>query len=144
MNRFHRRPSRRARRGAAAIEFAFTLPLLAATLLFTIEYAYFFSVRTQVVQAASQAARFAASVNANSDAELAAALSFQLMLEEMGIECDSSCTVDVTANSDIVELSVLVPYDQVTNAFPTDGKGFLSIIAPTSLPARVTYPRLVQ
>lgn len=122
------RPFRSIRRGAAALEFALVLPLLALLVLGGLDWGYYFFAEQVVVNAAREGAR-AGSLEAVDDSAAladaeAAARSF---LSRGGLAPDSA-SVAVTLGADSVVVRVTYPTGSLT--------GLAGLVVPDS--ARAT------
>jgi Flp pilus assembly protein TadG len=112
----------RARRGAAAVEFALILPVVLGILSVTVDYGNLLYMRSLVVQSALDGARSggrAAPDDVLTDAEAAARES----LTNLGIACDVDCTVEATfievADFDAVRVRVDVSHTPLFGLVPT-------------------------
>ncbi len=131
------------RRGATAVEFAMTFPVLAILLLITVEYGWYFSQLAMVQNVTVEATRFAAnqpSFLAESTAESTAVILFN----DMEFDCATlGCAINATMGTsgllDTVELEVEVPYEQLTGILPS-GRLTYVIPVPTSLRGRAILP----
>lgn len=143
-----RRPDHRAvlprrRRGAAAVEFAMTLPVMAFLLIGIIEYSWFMSQRAMVESAAGDVARYAATQPTGTQLAAASATG-AVLLEDLGFDCDAlDCTIatqTVTVDAiDAIEVRLQVQFDQLTNAFPAGSSG-LGLLMPDNLIGQATVP----
>lgn len=110
----------RSRRGAAAIEFAMVVPILAAALLGAAEYGLMFGQREAVVEAAREAA-WVVAVDGGS---LADAQDRALaLLDERGVDClDRECVVNVRSlggSPELIEGEVDIRYVPALGFVPT-------------------------
>ena len=118
---------RRRARGAAAVEFALIVPLLAVVLFGIINYGDMLSVRQSVSQAASEGAR-AAAVFQGSDKEAEARSAVDDALEAQGQRCpawgegESPCDDDIAAcegdaTRQCATVKVIIEYDALVPGF---------------------------
>lgn len=112
----------RARRGANALEFALTLPILLAILSGVIDYSYLLHLQFSMVNAVSQGAR-AASATDYADGPLAVATTVVNEVWTLS-EFDSFPTVTATeftlSNGDLaVQVTAEVPYEPLVGFLPT-------------------------
>lgn len=117
--REERRRERRGERGAAAVEFALILPILATLLFGIIDYGDMLSVRQAVSQAAAEGAR-AAAVNPDDGAKAAAAMAaVEDALDAHGEECTAACDVEIVAcgSAECAEVTVVIDYDALIPGF---------------------------
>lgn len=143
-----RRPMLRRRRGAAVMEFALTLPIMVMMLLASIEFGNYFTQLAAVKAAARDAARFGSNQHGFQLAQTQGAAAARSVLAEIGFPCatGNACTVDSEivqeSGLNFVQVTVVVPYDQITGALPnwygTDGETTLN--TPTQLRARALFP----
>lgn len=135
----------RPRRGAAAAEFALTLPVMVLLLLGTIEYGNYFSQLAMVNTAVQDAARFGSNQSNTLLAQTQAGAAARTLLNDLGFDCDdlAACGIRPTLFAEdgliYIELTVNVPYDQVTNAIPKMGE-YGTVALPTTMRARAVFP----
>ncbi|HMV65391.1 MAG TPA: pilus assembly protein [Myxococcota bacterium] len=139
------RSRRGSRRGIAAVEFALTLPVTALILIGTLEFGWYFSRLVMVNSATYDAARLAAFEDNSTDAVVTAEAAVTTLLADMGMDCGAlGCAIDADRidvdGLPMVELSVSVPYAQLTGIIPGHGVGGRSFDAPTLLNARAVMP----
>lgn len=139
------RSGRRARRGAAAAEFALTAPILVLLLLGTVEYGNYFSQLAMLNGVTRDACRFGSNQANDEDAMAAAEAAATTLLGDLEIDCTSGlCTIDATiidtTEPPTLELVVDVPYVQLTGVLPQTGP--VSFLSPGQLRMRSTYPRV--
>lgn len=134
---------RDARRGAAAVEFALTLPIIVLLLLGTIEYGNYFSQLAMVNAVARDACRFGGNQDGPAEAGTNAQAAARQLLVDLGFPCQlgsGQCSVQAQPFQEsgltFLELRVDVEYDQLTGAFPEIGLSAL----PELLRARAVYP----
>lgn len=88
--------ARRTDRGAAAVEFALVLPILAALVFGIINFGYVLTVRQAVSQAADEGARAAAVAQTDPSAKGMEAI--ESALDEQNLDCTSGgCSVSTSA-----------------------------------------------
>ncbi|MCB9666214.1 MAG: pilus assembly protein [Alphaproteobacteria bacterium] len=135
----------RARRGAAAAEFALTAPILVLLLLGTIEYGNYFSQLSMMNGIVRDACRFGSNQSLEEDAEDAAEAAAITMLNDVGMDCGVlSCTITATiidtTEPPTLELVVDLPYTQITGVLPETGP--VSFLGPGQLRMRAAYPHV--
>ena len=161
---------RRHERGAAALEFAILLPLLLLILFEVISWAYMFSFRQTLSQAASEGARAAVGgsttltcgndpstfTTSGCPAQYAAAKAIENALDQYGM----TCVATVPTGSDQVQCSIPAPTTcagdathtciRVTVSYPYRSKpllsGMPSAIPPFSLvlPPDLSFTSVVE
>ena len=112
----------RARRGAAAIEFGLTLPILTLFVLAVIEYGWLFSQQTAVLYAVRDGTRVAVTFSAD-DAESEAVDHVERVLAGFGVDCGQvTCQTFTTlaggAGSRTLRVLTSLPYDALTGMVP--------------------------
>lgn len=138
----------RARRGAAAMEFAFTLPIMVMLLLGSIEFGNYFTQLAVVKAATRDAARFGSNQPSLALAQTQAAAAVRTLLVDMDYPCGSGnvCTVDARivqeGGINFVRVDVDVPYDQITGAIPNwfGEDGNTTVKTPTRLRSASLFP----
>lgn len=142
----HARLHRRSRRGAAAIEFALTFPLIVVMLLASIEYGNYFSELSVVNAATRDAARYGSAQSTASEAQIQGAFAARTLLSDMGFACgpaSPACSVNTNIEQqggvNALVVRVDASYNQLTNAFPRVNQN-LAVTMPTRLRARAVYP----
>lgn len=134
------------RRGAAAIEFVLTLPVLVLMLFGTIEFGNYFSNLITVTSAAQDAVRFGARATTQAQAVIQTELAIQALIDDLAFDCSAGagCIVDATMVSrsgiNYVQLEVRVPYVSLTGAAPGEGSGGVEV--PLNYVATATYPHV--
>lgn len=140
MKRWRRITTRRSRRGGAAVEFAFTFPVMVLILLGVMEFGFYFGRLHAVNNATRDAARFGANQPSSAFAMARAEEAAALLLADLGFDC-GTCGATATMVPGIVDMLVLevnVPYVQLTGVAPrSDIMGFR---APRTLRARIAMP----
>lgn len=112
---------RTTRRGAAAMEFALTLPIVLMITLGTVEYSWAFMNRVWLNNAARDAVRSATGVEpaaAPAQAERRA----RQALDELGVDCRSGCTVRAEVRNgayDVLALRIQMTYPRLSGFVPT-------------------------
>lgn len=135
----------RSRRGATAVEFALTFPVIATMMIATMEFGWYFTRSNMVSAAVSEGVRRAAVARSPGTAESTAPAIVREMLEEVGFGC-GGCTVDVALEGagglDLLVVEVIVPYEQLTGVLPAPGGalGSIGFKAPDTLRARAAVP----
>lgn len=138
--------ARRARKGAAAVEFALTAPLMILVLLGTIEYGNFFSQLAMVTASARDAARYGSNQTTGALARNQAAAAARVLLTDVGFDCadPATCFIETTivqrGGVNMIEVYVDLDYEQLTNAIPRIGNSESTVGLPTRLRSRVLYP----
>lgn len=127
----------RRRRGSAAVEFAFTAPVMLLLLTGVVEWGYYIQREQLVVQAVRDGALAGSAVLDHDDAETVAQERTASALELAGFseaDFDVSVSTSTEATGDVVTVSVDVAYSPVLNLLP----------APDSLHADNTFRLLDQ
>jgi Flp pilus assembly protein TadG len=96
------------RRGAAAVEFALTAPLLLLILSAVLDYGWYLSRLTSVLQAVREGTRIGSRTDQASGPEAAAVAATEATLTTLGVPCET-VTCDVTAT-----MGVLADMDTIT------------------------------
>jgi len=117
---------RHARRGASALEFALTLPILLIIVSAIAAYGWFLAQQTQVLQAVGDGARLAATVarDAATGPEDAAVEHTRTVLTGMGIPCsageDCELEAEITSSGslDVITVRASIGYSPVTGLVP--------------------------
>lgn len=108
-----------ARRGAAAVEFALTLPIYLVMIGAVFEYGWYLNQLTSVVHSAREGVRYAVTIDQDDNPETEAINQTTAVLEGLGIDCSggSSCTITATTSGagsvDTLTISVLVDYTPI-------------------------------
>jgi Flp pilus assembly protein TadG len=128
------------RRGAAAVEFGLTTPVVVVLCMATAEYGWYFHRLTRVANSTTEAARFAITsplVDVATDADSRV----KYLLDSYGMDCVADLTCEITstythdaANVDYLTLHVRVPHFPLTDMLPT----------PDYLAAEITMPTIMQ
>jgi hypothetical protein len=130
------------RRGVAAVEFAFTFPLMAVLMLLTVEFGFYFSRLQLMAQLTREAVRYASNQDSLTKAQVFAAASTRQLLDDVGMPCGADCTVAVqvfrTGGLDHVAVDLRYPYRQLTGILPTNS--ILPIPVPRYFNARAVMP----
>ncbi len=119
--------SRLGRRGATAVEFALTLPILVVILGGIIEYGWYIQSLTSVVHAAREGARYGVTFDVDEDPETEAEAHARSALAGLGIDCDGAAVCTISANTDtsgsvgVLVLDITVQYDAIAGMVPTPG-----------------------
>lgn len=114
---------KRSRSGAAALEFALTLPIVLMITLGTVEYSWGFMNRVWLNNAARDAIRSATGVEpaaAPAQAERRA----RQALTELGVDCRSGCSVRAEVREgtyDVLALQIEMAYPRLTGFVPAPG-----------------------
>jgi len=138
-----RRGERGRRRGAAAVEFALTLPIMMSVLIFGIEFGWYFTRLAMVNSATQDAVRYAARGDNGLDAAVLAQNTARILLQDMGFECPCGQRGRsmIVGGVPMVDLEVAVPYEQLTGALPS-GTSMIAFVSPTTLRAHAAFPFL--
>jgi hypothetical protein len=133
-----------SRRGATAVEFAMTFPVMALILMITVEFGFYYSQLAMVQSVAIESVRFGANQPNSSIGETAAEQVALILLEDSGFDCDAlDCEIRaIGSNAGViptVEIEIEVEYAQVTGILPGGRLGY-AIRVPRVLPARATMP----
>ncbi len=117
----------RRRRGAAAVEFALTLPFLLLVVMGIIELSLLMHRAHQITRVARDACRIGSGVlegvaPTGDEIEAAAIDHAEFALETLGVDCGAGCTIDATWYEDegwmLLRVEVDVPYDPFTGLLP--------------------------
>ena len=117
---------RSARRGASAIEFALTLPLVLAVVSAVLDYGWYLTQAANVLAAVREGARYGVTVDQDDGPETAAVNQTEAALAALGVQCGGAagdCTVDAsvgqTGTLDSLTVSVEVGYIPLMGLVPT-------------------------
>jgi len=108
-----------ARRGAAAVEFALTLPLYLVLIGAVFEYGWYLNQLTSVVHSAREGVRYAVTIDQDDNPETEAVNQTTAVLEGLGIDCSggASCSITGTTSTagsvDTLTVNVSVEYDPI-------------------------------
>lgn len=133
---------RRGRRGAAAVEFVLTLPVLMLILVGSIEFGNYFSRVGTLTDLVQDAARFGAKQERAQLALSLSAAATEQLLDDLGFSCSSCVTTRMLtlAGRNYLFVEVVLPYEPVTGILPA-GVGGFGFAPPVSLRARAIYPQ---
>ena len=140
------RRGRRSRRGSAVTEFVVTVPLILIILFGTIEYGNYFTELAMVTNAARDGARFGSNQSTGTLARTRGAAATRILLEDSGFPCDLSdpCQVNTTViqrgGVNMIQVTVVLPYKQITHALPRFGTTGSGLGLPSRMIAVGTYP----
>lgn len=113
----------RARRGANAVEFALTLPILLAILSGVVDYSYLFHLQFQMVNAVSQGARAGSATNLDADPYAIAVQVVNEVWTHSGFTTNPTVTASAftlpTTGDLAVQVVATVPYDPLVGFLPT-------------------------
>lgn len=136
--------ARRPRRGAAAVEFVLTAPILVLLLFGTIEFGNFFSTLVTLNGLAQDAARYGARATTQVEATIQAELAMSQLIEDMAVPCGGGCIIDADMETrggiNYVVLRVEIPYDSLTGAAPGRGSGGVEL--PLAWNIEAAYPHV--
>ncbi len=121
--------NRQKRRGANAIEFALTFPVLVLMLAAMVDYGWYFGQRQWVLGAVREASRAGALASQDDDAVALATTRANAMLTQAGLN-PSNATVEVGFTGDPPNVMIEV---EVSHPF-TPLMGTLSILGPVAYP----------
>ncbi|MCB9758330.1 MAG: pilus assembly protein [Alphaproteobacteria bacterium] len=115
------------RRGASAIEFGLTLPVLLIICSAVIEYGMVFFQQSALIGAARDGTRYGATVDTDDDPEGEAEDRAREVLTGYGLDCSNALTCDVTAELDFdgtnnfwfLRVSIERVYEPVLDLLPT-------------------------
>lgn len=145
--RLLRRPRRsNRRRGSAVVEFVVTVPIILIVLFGTIEYGNYFNELAMVTNAVRDGARFGSNQGTGTEARTRGAAATRILLEDSGFQCDLAdpCTVNSTIINRngvaMVEITVVIPYNQITHALPRFGATGAGLGLPSRMVAVAAYP----
>lgn len=113
------------RRGASAIEFGLTLPILTLFLLAIIEYGWLFSQQTAVLYAVRDGTRVGVTFPLD-EVELEAVDHVEQVLAGFGVDCaqvncQTYTTIAGAAGSRTMRVFTTLPYDSLTGMVPVPG-----------------------
>lgn len=120
---------RQQRRGVAAMEFTFWLPVLAAVASGIVDTGWYMSQYHNVSRAARDGARQGATMLETADAvpgtEIEAASEAQALsvLEGVGLPCEGGCAIDadwVIGERDYVVVDVIYPFEPLIGFIPIE------------------------
>jgi Flp pilus assembly protein TadG len=120
-----RSPSRRDRRGSAAVEFALMLPVVMLISSAVLDYSWYLHRSADVLTAVRDGVRFGATVTQTADPTSEAIDRTTTSLGDMGITCGSGTDCDVSAELDAVSGMVVlrvtsrVDYTPIIGLVPT-------------------------
>ncbi len=124
----------RTRRGAAAVEFVLTLPILWLLLMVLLEMAMLWEDQRGLTRATLSVARALSVMSDDADGDALA----EVLLAEQGLDPAGLVEVDVQRDADDVTVRLSVLYDPLIAVWP-QGQGAGSL--PSELSAAVVYPR---
>lgn len=112
------------RRGAAAVEFALTAPLLLLILSAVLDYGWYLSRMAAVLQSVREGARIGSRTDQAEGPEAAAVVSTEATLVSMGVpcetvNCDVTATMGVLADMDTITVEAEVEYLPLMGMVPT-------------------------
>lgn len=142
MNRGRMRP----RRGAAAVEFVLTAPVLVMLLFGTIELGHYFAQLIAINGIAQDATRYGARASTQAQAVIQAELAATQLIRDLNLSCagGGGCVVDAQMETrsgiNYVVLTVDVPFDSVTGAAPGENSGGVQL--PLRWRASAAYPHV--
>ena len=114
-----------ARRGAAAVEFALTMPVLLVIIFGVLDYSWYIKQATDVVRATREGLRVGVTVAVDAGPDVAAEAQVATVLSGYGMACDGSLDCEIEASTTTVEglnavsLEVRVPYVPLIGMVPT-------------------------
>ena len=112
-------------RGAAAVEFALSVPILLAILFGILDYAWYIKQATDVVHATREGLRLGVKVDQVDNPTAATSTQTTAVLQAFGLDCESDLVCEISAVSttvdglDAIHLSVVVPYEPLVGMVPT-------------------------
>jgi len=115
----------RQRRGASAVEFVLTLPVLFGIFAAIMEYGWFLLEYNSVIQAVRDGTRLGVATPMDNDPTDTALDRTQTILLGFGIECDTDdgcdleAAIDTTGSLDILTVTILLEYDPLIGFIPT-------------------------
>jgi Flp pilus assembly protein TadG len=114
----------RLRRGASAVEFALTLPLLIVMISAIVDLTWFLQQETSLLQGVREGVRVGASTVAENDPLGTARLHTEDALKSLGIDCaavdcDITASVDTSGALDLITLAAVVPYEAPFGLLPS-------------------------
>ena len=115
--------NRTHRRGANAIEFAFTFPVIIVMMFIVMDYGWYFSQQLAVNAAVRDATRIGATTHGDSDTAAEEAATEALLERLAAAGYTGEVTVDVRrvgeVGSESLHVGVALPYEPVSNLVPT-------------------------
>lgn len=139
-----RRERVRASRGAAAIEFAITMPILVGMFFFTIEMGNYLAGVHAVMGIAQDSVRYGAKAENFARARVRSQLAAEALLDEVGGLCDGGCTIVTTFRSDggttFLHMTLTVPYKSLTGLIPSATGSGAGIVPPQFYSVQAMYP----
>ncbi len=125
--------SRAARRGASAVEFALTLPILLALASAVVDYGWYLSQSINVLNSTREGLRVGAMVPYDDGPDAEAETWTTSLLKSYGIDCEAlSCNISAAVGTvdgyDAMTLTVDIPYTAPVGVVPV----------PVSLQAELT------
>lgn len=130
-----RRRLQTSRRGVATIETALCAPVLLAVLSGVLDWGWFLSRESELVEAVRDAARVGAAAPAGSDPMVLAEARLSESLSDLGFSATLAVitierTTDADVGSDVLSVAVSLPHSPL----------FGLVLAPDALGARVRMP----
>ena len=113
--------TRSARRGANAVEFAMTLPVLVTIMMGMMDYSWFFQQQHVVSAAAREGARAGAVAGPDDDPDALARSAAYAALSRAGVTTSGISITSETSGADpdvFVTVAVAVPYGGLTGLVP--------------------------
>lgn len=113
----------RLRRGAAAVEFALTLPVVIVVASAVLDYSWFLNRSADVLTAVREGTRHGATIEQDDDPAAEAMTRTQTALTDYGFTCSGSCSVNATVGDldgmATVQVVASVPYEPIMGLVPT-------------------------
>lgn len=127
----------RRRRGAVAVEFAFSLPVMFTLIAGVIEWGWYLHREVAVTQAVRDGALAGCVHVVPADAEGVASARTETSLDVAGLDGDAAtitATISATADGDMISVTAEMPYTGILNLLPT----------PATMRATATFRMVVQ
>lgn len=122
-----------SRRGATAVEFALTMPILIAVLGGLLEYSWYLQSLAGVVHATREGVRYGATLAAKDSPEVEAEAHAAVVLKGLGVDCSGAATcafagtVASTGTLDALTLQTTVTYVPIAGLVPAPETLFASV-----------------
>ena len=111
------------RRGAAAVEFALTLPVVLVIATAILDYSWFLNRSADVLTAVREGTRHGATIEQDDDPGAEAVTHTEAALNGYGFTCSGSCSVNAFVGEvdgmATVSVQATVPYEPIVGLVPT-------------------------
>ena len=116
-------PRRRARSGAAAVEFALTLPVVIVVATAILDYSWFLNRSADVLTAVREGTRHGTTIDQADDPAAEAATRTETALSDYGFTCSGSCSINAVVGDldgmSTITVQATVPYEPIVGLVPT-------------------------